>query len=324
MATPYQHDDISVLAKSLKKQLSALDRTAGHVDLLNMLARATGQQNYQSWLATQHPANSRSREPQVEALLRVSLDSIATEVYLERRPDGSVRDRRHEAVSRVYALIDVEIQIIPHVAIIRTLTSLDAILLGQSDHPADWFKYYVLHALIDLADRTPSQLTIFGHVELPIDRYVAEKKRFGIGESRRGECKISLPLSQLNRLKEECDSADQAVKDFDRVKELLWRVFGEQNPLTFVRTNRANVVALTRYLREFLDAEREMFMGDWNREKFGAIIETLDGAVLGRRSVTRNDFVSLRGAIFTASAPHHWDRPVFAPAALFESSPKAA
>jgi hypothetical protein len=43
----YEAPDISALARSLHTGLSALDRTPGHVELLNMLARGAGFRNFQ-------------------------------------------------------------------------------------------------------------------------------------------------------------------------------------------------------------------------------------------------------------------------------------
>jgi hypothetical protein len=39
---PFYANDISELARSLRSQLAACDHTPGHVELLNMLARAEG------------------------------------------------------------------------------------------------------------------------------------------------------------------------------------------------------------------------------------------------------------------------------------------
>jgi hypothetical protein len=44
---PFQADDVSSLAKSLHAQLQARETPPGHVELLNMLARAVGRRNFQ-------------------------------------------------------------------------------------------------------------------------------------------------------------------------------------------------------------------------------------------------------------------------------------
>lgn len=44
---PFHADDISALARSLKGQLAARQTPPGHVELLNMLARAAGAKNFQ-------------------------------------------------------------------------------------------------------------------------------------------------------------------------------------------------------------------------------------------------------------------------------------
>lgn len=50
---PYAVGDISALARSLKNELADRDHTPGHVDLLNMLARAVGCRNFQHFRAQQ-------------------------------------------------------------------------------------------------------------------------------------------------------------------------------------------------------------------------------------------------------------------------------
>ncbi|AUN30495.1 DUF2087 domain-containing protein [Niveispirillum cyanobacteriorum] len=48
---PFQVADIGALAKSLKSQLEAHEGRAGHVQLLNMLARGAGYRNFQHYRA---------------------------------------------------------------------------------------------------------------------------------------------------------------------------------------------------------------------------------------------------------------------------------
>lgn len=48
---PFYANDISELARSLHSQLTTCDHTPGHVELLNMLARAAGSRNFQHFRA---------------------------------------------------------------------------------------------------------------------------------------------------------------------------------------------------------------------------------------------------------------------------------
>jgi hypothetical protein len=48
---PFYASDISALARSLHTQLAACNHTPGHVELLNMLARAVGSRNFQHFRA---------------------------------------------------------------------------------------------------------------------------------------------------------------------------------------------------------------------------------------------------------------------------------
>ncbi len=62
---PFSAGDISALARALRNQLAASGHTPGHLDLLNMLARATGHRNFQS-LRAQSAAQNRLETPAPE------------------------------------------------------------------------------------------------------------------------------------------------------------------------------------------------------------------------------------------------------------------
>jgi hypothetical protein len=59
---PFYASDISALARSLNSQLSGCDHIPGHVEMLNMLARAVGSRNFQH-LRAQMIAEKRLMRP---------------------------------------------------------------------------------------------------------------------------------------------------------------------------------------------------------------------------------------------------------------------
>ncbi len=59
---PYHAEDISSLAKSLRRQLDGLEHTPSHVDMLQLLAKAGGYRNYQHFRA-QCEARERLNAP---------------------------------------------------------------------------------------------------------------------------------------------------------------------------------------------------------------------------------------------------------------------
>lgn len=63
---PFAVDDVSALAKSLRDQLAARTGPPGHVEMLNMLARAAGDRNFQQFRARSLAA-SAPRPAAVEA-----------------------------------------------------------------------------------------------------------------------------------------------------------------------------------------------------------------------------------------------------------------
>ncbi|WP_114392283.1 DUF2087 domain-containing protein [Oleisolibacter albus] len=63
---PYQAEDISAVARALHRQLAGQERPPGHVELLNMLARAAGYRNVQH-LRAQHLARTTLDQPPAAA-----------------------------------------------------------------------------------------------------------------------------------------------------------------------------------------------------------------------------------------------------------------
>jgi hypothetical protein len=55
ISLPYQADEISALARSLRHQLSEMEATPSHVQVLNMLAKAIGYRNFQDFKAHAEP-----------------------------------------------------------------------------------------------------------------------------------------------------------------------------------------------------------------------------------------------------------------------------
>jgi hypothetical protein len=64
---PFYATDISALARSLTGQLAGCDHTPGHVELLNMLARAVGSRNFQHFRAKMIAEKRLTRATEVEA-----------------------------------------------------------------------------------------------------------------------------------------------------------------------------------------------------------------------------------------------------------------
>lgn len=70
---PYAVDDISALARSLRDQLSARAEPPSHVEMLNMLARAAGERNFQSFRARRTAVPIPPAEPKPEPEVDLSL-----------------------------------------------------------------------------------------------------------------------------------------------------------------------------------------------------------------------------------------------------------
>jgi len=60
---PFVAKDVSSLARSLTREIEALDRKPGHVQLLNMLTRSVGYQNFQHFRAQAEAEERLGRDP---------------------------------------------------------------------------------------------------------------------------------------------------------------------------------------------------------------------------------------------------------------------
>lgn len=68
---PLSLPDLSAFAKSLRKHLAGLDHAPTHVELLNLLAKSAGHQNFQALRANFIPApESRAHNDRVEKVIR--------------------------------------------------------------------------------------------------------------------------------------------------------------------------------------------------------------------------------------------------------------
>lgn len=76
---PFSTGDISALARSLRDQLSRSDGLPGHVELLNMLARAVGHRNFQSLRAQQAATGNRTvpQQPEPEPVDSAQVQRLA-------------------------------------------------------------------------------------------------------------------------------------------------------------------------------------------------------------------------------------------------------
>ncbi|QYK05432.1 DUF2087 domain-containing protein [Shewanella zhangzhouensis] len=73
---PFVAADISALAKSLRKQLMACEQFPTHVEMLNLLAKASGHQNFQQLKAQQLPLEADES----------GLDPLAVDIPAKLKP----------------------------------------------------------------------------------------------------------------------------------------------------------------------------------------------------------------------------------------------
>lgn len=79
--TPFSCDDISALAKSLRKQLQQHESFPSHVEMLNILAKASGLQNFQQ-LRQQHAEQLLSAQPELSVPIPKRLKPFMSSDYI--------------------------------------------------------------------------------------------------------------------------------------------------------------------------------------------------------------------------------------------------
>jgi hypothetical protein len=73
---PFAVPDITALARSLREQLGKLDQAPSHVEMLNMLARATGHANFQHLRADAEAQSRLSTEIPVEPVDHARVEKV--------------------------------------------------------------------------------------------------------------------------------------------------------------------------------------------------------------------------------------------------------
>jgi len=75
-AIPFQTEDVSSLAKALRAQLLGREGVPGHVELLNMLARASGRRNFQQLRAEPSAPSPAQATPAAEPADQRALERL--------------------------------------------------------------------------------------------------------------------------------------------------------------------------------------------------------------------------------------------------------
>ncbi|NMH64993.1 DUF2087 domain-containing protein [Shewanella salipaludis] len=81
---PFSCDDISALAKSLRKQLQSCDSFPSHVDMLNILAKATGYANFQQLRQATEAMSAAAEREQLDIAIPAKLKPFMTQDYILR------------------------------------------------------------------------------------------------------------------------------------------------------------------------------------------------------------------------------------------------
>lgn len=307
----YYHDDISALAKSLKKQLDSHGRIPGHNQLLHMLAKASGSQNYMSW--------QKESGNEASAIANLEVDSSRSRDIFTPQKDGTFKDFRKEPVDRLHAIIDINISIGRFEGALRCHPSMKIELVEEPfrDRVNRFFESLLLLAIEDLFAEDDLNISVFGDVELNLDSYASlTPSTLQPGSRENKQVRIGSRLAA--KLRSEIELAKKSGAAFDDITNLLWEVLSENDPSTIFRSNPEASRALIKYLCVFIECQDSMYMTSWFNEKLGGLARNIENVLHGE-SYSIDDWQRVRSSIYSANAEPHWGKPLDAPPGLREA-----
>ncbi|MGI2209943.1 hypothetical protein ACROAD_17045 [Shewanella baltica] len=270
---PYPHHSISELAKSLRKSIhSAHGAEIGQSEMLQILAKAAGFQNYQSLKATD-PSISKD-----ELLHRIT---VSTELHgvgevFERGPDGLVLDRRHQQVKTVLASVTFTVTTVISKASFNATVRIpiDKLRERELDKPEKYLARYALKHIVQNKDSFLKSLNMMSNVEIVISDTVL-KSYINVPETTTGMLFTDIAVNNaiFLHLVEQSNKVTNATNAYnDSISYLKDLAFSESSYLSSEQRELA--------LRSLQHMERSMAistekgrvtMYSWNREKFPEI-----------------------------------------------------
>ncbi|MDX2370870.1 MAG: hypothetical protein QNK36_21120 [Colwellia sp.] len=294
----FYHDDISSLAKSLKTQLSSHGKIPGHTQLLHMLAKATGHQNYMAW--KEISGNDG------EALINLKLNTSRSIDIFSPNQDGTSSDPRNESIERLYALIEVEVSMGKYEGSIWCKASASKELVAPSlvEDRSSLFNKVIVSAIAEQLIENSEVITVFGDIDVDLDEFL-ENDNFTNSPVEIKQVRIASSLAK--KLRSECTIASKCSEKFDEVKELLWTIFHTESPSDIFKANTKETKLVANYLDDYIKCQGSMFLTSWNNEKLGYIAECIKGVANGK-SISVDEWEWMSRDIYSARSEPHWKK----------------
>lgn len=294
----FYHDDISSLAKSLKTQLSSHGKMPGHTQLLHMLAKTTGHQNYMAW--KEISGNDG------EVIINLKLNTAKSIDIFSSNDDGTYSDPRNEPVERLYALIEVEVSMGKYEGSIWCKASASKELIAPQfiEERSSLFNKVIVSALEERLIESSEAMTVFGDIDVDLDEFL-ENDNFTNNPVETKQVRITSSLAK--KLRAECTLASKCSEKFDEVKELLWAIFHTESPSDIFKGNSKETKLVANYLDDYIRCQGSMFMTSWNNEKLGYIAECIKGVVNGK-NVSADEWEWMSRDIYSAHSEKHWKK----------------
>lgn len=285
---PFNHPSISDLAKSLRKSISSAHRVdIGQVEMLQLLAKASGFQNYQS-LKQYSEGNFQNNETQL-IVVSCTLREV-NEVFERDSRTGKVIDRRHQKTDNVLAAATITVKT----------------RLGEASA-----RCIVIAAVENLSDReliTPERTLatlLMKHVALSASSFfnsldmMSETKvviseelirsHHQIDETKRGELIVSVNVDDYayQRIVSQSVSIDKAIERYKSSIEFL-KNLAYSEKITLSADEKKTATESLSFIENAIEistAKGGISMYSWNSEKFPAIARFVNALIKGKKTM---------------------------------------
>lgn len=271
---PYSHNSISELAKSLRKSLKANNSTEiGQSEMLQLLAKAAGYQDYQSLKSKTEGNNINS----AKHLIKVSCSlHEATEVFERDINSGRIIDRRHQAVTHVLASITITVSTsLTEASFKCTVKSLIKCLTEKElKKPEEKLAEYTVKHISEDPVKFFSSLNMMSNVIINLSEKV-KRNYFKIDETTYGELLTHLTIDEkaFNNIVDQSNKINDATDKYDSsIKYLKDLAFSEKTYLNKEEKQAAKYSL--QFIEEAMEISTEKGRGSmysWNHEKFPGI-----------------------------------------------------
>ncbi len=289
---PYNHPDISSLSKSLRKSFAHYGSKIKQSEMLNVLSKAIGAQNYQAFRSYQPLLQGDSR------FIDLSIAQSSTQEHFVRDAEGNWLDRSKDVVNRVMFSMIVTLDIGPIKARVLVFASADGSF--DADYKPD---YELIQSRVlskfgeQIADQT---IDLHNQIDLSIDLENRGSTKSLVGSSHL--IKVSIP--QFAKIHSHCIEINASI---DASADCLKYLSSLAKEPESVRSQEKQTIEALEFIAEIVDCSGELHLYAWYREKFSLIKRFFRNCV-ENKSIDEIEHQLVKTSLYVFSAPRVWRR----------------